>query len=119
MSAPVQPVVHTPEPWRTARGFSTSPPIALPLLIVRGQGKDCRTLAVIVPDGTETEEDIANAAIMSRAPQMLACLKRMQVALGEFCCLNCITEDDLHEEGLDLLEASKEIDRIIADIEVV
>jgi hypothetical protein len=119
MSAAEQPIVHTPEPWRTARGFSTSPPIALPLLIVQGQGKDCRTLAVIVPDGTETDEDIANAAIMSRAPQMLACLRRMQVALGEFCCLNCITEDDLHEEGLDLLEASKEIDRIIADIEVV
>lgn len=66
---------HTPGPWRTARGFSASPPIALPLLVVTGQGKECRTLAVVVPKGKESDEDLENAAIMSRAPQMLAAIK--------------------------------------------
>ena len=60
----------TKGPWRTARGFGTSPPIALPILIVEGQDGRYRNLAIIVPAGAESDEDIANAAIMSRSPQM-------------------------------------------------
>lgn len=69
-AASLQPIVHTPGPWRTARGFSTSPPIVMPILIVEGQGERYRQLAVIVPAGTESDEDVANAALMSRSPKM-------------------------------------------------
>jgi hypothetical protein len=60
----------TAGPYRTVRLFSkpTIPP--LPSGIVAGQGADYRVLAVIVPNGTETDEDLANAALMSRAWQM-------------------------------------------------
>jgi hypothetical protein len=64
----------TKGPWKTARGFGTSPPIVLPILIVEGQDGRYRNLAIIVPAGAESEEDIANAAIMSRAPQMFGFL---------------------------------------------
>lgn len=72
--ASMQPFVHTPGPWRTARGFATSPPIVLPMLVVCGQGKDCRTLAIVTPSSVETDEDIANAALMSRSPKMFKLL---------------------------------------------
>ena len=68
--------------WRTARGFGTSPPIVLPILIVEGQDERYRTLAIIVPAGAESDEDIANAAIMSRAPQMFDLLLDAEKLLG-------------------------------------
>jgi hypothetical protein len=60
----------TAGPYRTARLFSkpTIPPLSCG--IVNGQGADYRVLAVVVPNGTETDEDLANAALMSRAWQM-------------------------------------------------
>jgi hypothetical protein len=72
----------TPGPWRTARGFGTSPPIVLPMLIVEGQGGRCRNLAIVVPAGAESDEDRANAAIMSRAPQMFGLLLDAEKLLG-------------------------------------
>ena len=59
----------------------------------------------------------AIARLNASAPQLLASLKRMQVALGAFCCDNCITEDDLEDSGSDLLDASREADALIAEVE--
>ena len=72
----------TKGPWRTARGFGTSPPIVLPMLIVEGQGGRYRNLAIIVTAGAESDEDRANAAIMSRAPQMFDLLSGAEKLLG-------------------------------------
>jgi hypothetical protein len=69
-AASMHPIVHTPGPWRTARGFGSSPPIVMPILIVEGQGERYRQLAIIVPAGSESDEDLANAALMSRSPKM-------------------------------------------------
>jgi hypothetical protein len=70
-AASLHPIVHTPGPWKTARGFGSSPPIVTPILIVEeGPGNRVRQLAIIVPAGCESDEDIANAALMSRSPKM-------------------------------------------------
>jgi hypothetical protein len=71
----------TAGPYRTARLFSkpTIPPLSCG--IVAGQGADYRVLAVVVPNGTETDEDVANAALMSRAWQMKQLLESAQAEL--------------------------------------
>ena len=95
----------TKGPWRTARGFGTSPPIALPILIVEGQDGRYRNLAIIVPAGAESDEDIANAAIMSRSPQMYGLLLEAEKLLRA-------SDSPKHKR------LTKKILALIADIEV-
>ena len=82
----------TAGPYRTVRLFSkpTIPP--LPSGIVAGQGADYRVLAVVVPNGTETEEDLANAALMSRAWQMKQLLESAaeEIAILHNIYRNCV-----------------------------
>ena len=98
-----QPIIHTPGPGEPVRSVTCG---------------HLRAEHNYFSDPKKEWTD-ADMRLIAAAPKMLACMKRLQVAIGEFCCLNCITEEDLESEGLDLLEASKEVDRIIADIEVV
>lgn len=60
----------TAGPYTTARLFHKPKIPPLSIGIVKGQGADYRVLAVVVPQGTESAEDVANAALMSRAWQM-------------------------------------------------
>lgn len=104
----------TAGPYRTARLFHkpTIPPLSCG--IVKGQGADYRVLAVIVPNGTETDEDLANAALMSRAWQMKQLLEE---AAAEITVLNKANQ---HLMNLDRCDngVAVAIRKLLADIRV-
>ena len=65
MSAPVQPVVHTPGPWRVD-GWNII-------------GSDNAIAAKVIPwdNSVNKQETVANAALMSASPELLAATKSM------------------------------------------
>ena len=48
------------------------------------------------------------------APALVAIVKRLQIALGEFCCHNCISYTDLEESHSELLNASEAADELLS-----
>lgn len=53
---------------------------------------------------------------MTTRAKLVKSLKRLQIALGEFCCDNCISHDDMEESHSELLNASNEADELLAEI---
>jgi hypothetical protein len=75
----------------------------LPILVVEGQGERYRQLAIIVPAGSESDEDIANAALMSRSPKMLDLLCESERLLRRY-------------KSSDAIELVAKIQALIVDI---
>lgn len=57
-----------------------------------------------------------DALLMASAPDLLAMLTRLQVALGNFCCDNCISYDDMEESHTELLDASIAADELVKKV---
>lgn len=82
MSAPVQPVVHTPGPWRAGRADKSYdagiPDNAFAVFAKPEHRQDCglqgnaAVICVVAKPERMTEEDIANARLISAAPDLLA-----------------------------------------------
>jgi len=93
MSAPVQPVVHTPGPWRPGRADksydSGIPDNAFAVFAKPEHRQDCglqgnaAVICVIAKPERMTEEDIANAKLIAAAPDLLLACK---VALYSLRC---------------------------------
>jgi hypothetical protein len=92
---------HTIGPWR-ADGWKII-------------GGDNSVIAKVVPwDETGgRREGVANLNVFLAAPDLLEMVIRLQVAFGQFCCDHCVTEQDLEDEGDDILEASRAADELL------
>lgn len=108
-----QPLVHTPGPWIVKRRFDVYEDTQTP-----GVGG---TYIGTTRGNNELPESVnrrceADAKLIAAAPELLEAVKRLQLAIGDFCCMNCISESDLESDGSDLLDASKTADAVLAKV---
>jgi hypothetical protein len=108
-------IKHTPGPW-------AEDSIDLDGDMKRMDTRDCGYTRIRGANGdlvvadidVSTPDGMANARLIAAAPELLETLIRMQIALGQFCCSNCITEQDLEDGGDEILIASRAADTLIA-----
>jgi len=108
MSASEQPIVHTPTEWACRYVASSG--------YWNITDENGRVIAHVIQPWEDTGATSELARLVTAAPRLLAMVKRLQTAIGAFCCDNCITEDDLEDGGDDILYASREADELLAKI---
>ena len=111
---------HTPGPWRM-HGFAQDgvyPGIFREVLDEHGNITRCTQVMPFFdcdPAGMHYARHMADKALIESAPDLIAIVKRMEVAIGNYCCANVITHDDMEDddEGKELLDACNAADELL------
>lgn len=104
---------HTPGPWSIHNEKS----------IGASDGKQMiahvTSPHIVLKWARSIDEINANARLIAAAPELLDMLVRMQVALGEFCCDNGISEVDMEESHVELLNVCNDADNLIKKVKAL
>jgi hypothetical protein len=108
---------HTPGPWQSTAGTIVDQHNMVVFTSWRSINDDGDWIIPKFdgPNQIDAQQAQANRDLMALSPELLAIVKRMEVAIGNYCCANGITHDDMEDddEGKELLDACNAADELL------